>query len=93
MWRKKMLIEKITNVTFSNGILRLETAIVNPRGELQSNGSLEIPGSQVSNVINSISQAAQSISDKLSANENSVDKSDSNGEQPKKSSKEKNKKK
>ncbi len=87
-----MLIEKITNVTFSNGILRLETAIVNPRGELQSNGSLEIPGSQVSNVINSISQAAQEISNKLSTNEPSDNKEMANGDKTKKSSKGKNKK-
>ena len=87
-----MLIEKITNVTFSNGILRLETAIVNPRGELQSNGSLEIPGSQVSNVINSISQAAQEISNKLSTADDPDEKSVSNGESKKKSSKGKNKK-
>ncbi len=87
-----MLIEKITNVTFSNGILRLETAIVNPRGELQSNGSLEIPGSQVSNVINSISQAAQEISNKLSTADDPDEKSVSNGESTKKPSKGKNKK-
>jgi ABC-type iron transport system FetAB permease component len=65
-----MLVEKITSATFSNGLLRLETSIVNPKGQLESNGSIQIPGTLVGNVINEMSLAAKDISNQLSDNDN-----------------------
>tara|TARA_B110000444_G_scaffold159526_1_gene149156 strand:- start:1726 stop:1989 length:264 start_codon:yes stop_codon:yes gene_type:complete len=62
-----MLVEKIIAASFLNGILRLETASVNAQGKLTASGSIEIPGNQVSNVINEISDGAQQISAKLAS--------------------------
>ena len=42
-----MLVEAITTATFSNGILRLEVATINGRGEQVVSGNIEIPGNQV----------------------------------------------
>ena len=39
-----MLVEAITTATFSNGILRLEVATINGRGEQVVSGNIEIPG-------------------------------------------------
>ena len=78
-----MLVEQINTATFSNGILRLEVAMVNARGEMQVTGNIEIPGNQVANVLNSMSKAAQDISNQLAGNiesngdSSSTDKKDS----------------
>tara|TARA_B100000427_G_C15070810_1_gene404095 strand:- start:101 stop:364 length:264 start_codon:yes stop_codon:yes gene_type:complete len=87
-----MLVEAITTATFSNGILRLEVATINGRGEQVVSGNIEIPGNQVSNVLASISTAAQDISKQLSSNDKSNggdNKSSSSGKKNKDSSKKK----
>lgn len=84
-----MLIEKITGATFSNGLLRLETSIINPKGQLESNGRIEIPGTLVGSVINEISLAAENISNQLSESDNDskVNQSKSNGKKDNKKKK------
>ena len=84
-----MLIEKITGATFSNGLLRLETSIINPKGQLESNGRIEIPGTLVGSVINEISLAAENISNQLSVSDNDskVNQSKSNGKKDNKKKK------
>ena len=83
-----MLIEKINSASFANGILRLEVAKTNGRGEWVENGTIEIPGGLVASVIAQMSTAATDISGQLNPAEssNGVDKS-------KKESKSKSKKK
>lgn len=73
-----MLIEKINSASFANGILRLEVAKTNGKGEWIEAGTLEIPGSLVANVISQISTAATDISGQLVKTEpnNGVDTSD-----------------
>ena len=69
-----MLVEKITAASFSNGILRLQTASVNAQGQLEVGGSIEIPGNLVANVINEITNGAQQISDKLASTDDKTEK-------------------
>ena len=73
-----MLIEKINSASFANGILRLEVAKTNGKGEWIETGTLEIPGSLVANVISQISTAATDISGQLVKTEsnNGVDDGD-----------------
>jgi len=82
-----MLVEKITAASFINGVLRLQTASDNAQGQLEANGSIEIPGNLVANVINEISNGAQQISDKLASTDDKTDKS--KGNKSKKTSKDK----
>ena len=87
-----MLIEKINSASFANGILRLQVATTNGRGDWVETGTLEIPGGLVTAVINQMSTAASDISDHLATNESSNDlsKEDKNGgKKSKKSSKDK----
>ena len=60
-----MLIEKINSASFANGILRLEVAKTNGKGEWIETGTLEIPGSLVANVISQISTLRHITADKL----------------------------
>tara|TARA_B100000953_G_C17888116_1_gene380313 strand:- start:91 stop:366 length:276 start_codon:yes stop_codon:yes gene_type:complete len=60
-----MLIEKINSASFANGILRLQVATTNGRGEWIETGTIEIPGALVASVISQISVAANDISGQL----------------------------
>ena len=64
-----MLIEKINSASFANGILRLEVATTNGKGDWVESGTLEIPGSLVASVIQQMSTAASDISNQLSDNQ------------------------
>lgn len=64
-----MLVEKINSASFANGILRLEVAKTNGRGEWVENGDIEIPGALVANIIGQISTAATDISGQLQPSE------------------------
>ena len=71
---------KINSASFANGILRLEVAKTNGRGEWVENGTLDIPGGLVANIIAQISTAATDISGQLTpegapTNGNGEDKS------------------
>ena len=84
-----MIIEGLGNVTFVNGILRIQTLAVNPAGNVSETGTIEIPGNKIGEVINLLASAAQGINDKIEANSEPEKKENKN----KKSSKKKNKKK
>tara|TARA_Y100001935_G_scaffold121437_2_gene100456 strand:- start:20339 stop:20599 length:261 start_codon:yes stop_codon:yes gene_type:complete len=75
-----MLIEKVNSASFANGILRIEVAKTNGKGEWIESGTLEIPGSLVANVISQISTAATDISGQLVKTDanNGAEKADSN---------------
>jgi len=60
-----MLIEKVNSASFANGILRLQVATTNGRGEWIETGTIEIPGALVASVISQISVAANDISGQL----------------------------
>lgn len=78
-----MLVEKVNSASFANGILRLEVAKTNGRGEWVKNGDIEIPGALVANIIAQISTAATDISGQLqpseTANGNGADKGKKKG--------------
>ena len=76
-----MIVEGLGSVTFVNGVLRVQLTKVNGEGKIVESGTLEIPGSKVSDVIQGIASATQGISDKLNED------GDSSGEDKKKSSK------
>lgn len=82
-----MLIEGLGNVTFVNGILRVQCTVVDPSGKETNSGVLEIPGASVNNIINGLVGSAKAIEDKLKSLE-----ADSKKETPK-ASKKKSKKK
>ena len=69
-----MLIEKVNSASFANGILRLQVATTNGRGEWIETGTIEIPGALVASVISQISVAANDISGQLTQiNEDKTD--------------------
>lgn len=63
-----MIVEGLGNVTFVNGILRVETLMVKSDGSVIPSGSIEIPGNMTGEVINGLVKATQGIQDKLSEN-------------------------
>ena len=87
-----MLIEGLGNVSFINGLLRIQTLRVNSEGKVAESGTIEIPGNKVGDVINSFATAAQGISDKIGDNTDVKSKDNehtSNGKKHKKDSKKK----
>jgi hypothetical protein len=60
-----MLIENLGNVTFVNGILRVQCTSVDPEGKVREAGILEIPGASVSVIINGLANASKAIEEKL----------------------------
>ena len=85
-----MLVEGLGNVTFVNGILRIETLMVKGDGTVVPSGSIEIPGNMTGEIINGLVGATQGIIEKL--NENS-DTQISVSEEKSKENKSKSKKK
>ena len=81
----KMLIEGLGNVTFVNGILRVECFSVDPAGKDVPSGTLEIPAGSLNNVLNGLISSSKAIEEKLSSLGDTDDK--------KKESSKKNKKK
>ena len=60
-----MLVEGLGNITFVNGLLRIQALTVNTDGKLSESGTIEIPGNRVGEVINALSAGATGISEKL----------------------------
>ena len=60
-----MLVEGLGNITFVNGILRLQALTVNTDGKLSESGKIEIPGNRVGEIINALNAGATGISEKL----------------------------
>jgi hypothetical protein len=60
-----MIIEGLGQVSFINGVLRVQTMRVGPSGKMEESGTIELPGNVVGDVINLLANAAQGISDKI----------------------------
>ena len=60
-----MIVESLGQVTFVNGILRVQALAVAPSGEVVETGTIEIPGNKVGDIINLLASAAQGISEKI----------------------------
>lgn len=60
-----MLVEGLGNITFVNGLLRIQALTVNTDGKLSESGTIEIPGNRVGEIINALSTGATGISEKL----------------------------
>ena len=60
-----MLVEGLGNITFVNGLLRIQALTVNTDGKLSESGTIEIPGNRVGEIINALSAGATGISEKL----------------------------
>tara|TARA_B100001063_G_C16418950_1_gene383226 strand:+ start:224 stop:478 length:255 start_codon:yes stop_codon:yes gene_type:complete len=84
-----MLVEGLGNVTFVNGVLRIETLMVKGDGKIGSSGSIEIPGNMVGEIINGLVKTTQGISEKINEESSESEKAT----QEKSSSKSKKKKK
>jgi len=84
-----MIVEGLGNVTFVNGVMRVQTLGVNPAGAMSETGTIEIPGNKIGEVINLLATAAQGISDKI----DSSNKEGAGSKEDKNSSKQKKKKK
>ena len=80
-----MIVESLGNVTFVNGLMRVQTLGVNPAGKMSETGTIEIPGNKIGEVINLLATAAQGISDKI----DSTNKDESETKKDKNSSKKK----
>ena len=70
-----MLIEGLANVTFVNGIMRVQCTSVDPSGKEVNSGVLEIPGASVNKIINGLASSAKAIEDKLASLEESSEES------------------
>ncbi|MAR96118.1 MAG: hypothetical protein CMG17_00560 [Candidatus Marinimicrobia bacterium] len=82
-----MLVEGLGNITFVNGLLRIQALTVNTDGKLSESGTIEIPGNRVGEIINALSAGATGISEKLGEAQ-----TPNNDEKPKKESNKKKKK-
>ncbi len=60
-----MLVEGIGNITFVNGILRVQALTVNSDGKLGESGTIEIPGNRAGEIINALNAGVTGISEKL----------------------------
>ena len=60
-----MLVEGLGNITFVNGLLRIQALTVNTDGKLSESGTIEIPGNRVGEIISALSAGATGISEKL----------------------------
>jgi len=71
-----MIIEGLGNVSFVNGLLRIQTLAVGPNGKINETGSIEIPGNKVGDLITSLTAAAQGISEKIGEDSGATPKSE-----------------
>ena len=62
-----MLIEGLSNITFVNGILRVECTSIDPSGKQTTSGTLEIPGANVNGILNGLISSAKAIEEKLNS--------------------------
>lgn len=83
-----MIIEGLGNVTFVNGLLRIQAVAVGSDGKITETGSLEIPGNKIGDIISALTAATKGISEKL---ESESDGSSSNKEEKKSSNSKKKK--
>ena len=62
-----MLVEGLSNITFVNGILRVQCTSIDPSGKQTTSGTLEIPGANVNGVLNGLINSAKAIEEKLNS--------------------------
>lgn len=84
-----MLVESLGNVTFVNGILRVQCTSVDPEGKVTNSGIIEIPAGSLNGVLNGLINASKAIEEKL----NSIEADGSIKSEKQKSNKKKNTKK
>lgn len=84
-----MLIESLGNVTFVNGILRVQCNSVDPEGKIRESGVIEIPAGSLNGVLNGLINASKAIEEKL----NSIEADGSTKTEKAKTGKKKNNKK
>ena len=65
-----MLIEGLGNVTFVNGILRVQCTSVDPAGKQSNSGVLEIPRGSIENVTNGLVTAITEINEQITSVQN-----------------------
>ena len=76
-----MLVEKIEAASYSNGLLRVQTARIGADGSNVVNDSIDIPGNLVGIIINGLAEVSKGISNKLEEGQSTIE------EKPKKPSK------
>jgi len=62
---EQIYADGIKNVSFANGILRVELYTIRGENEQQDAGTLLLPVNQAHNVANSLSNAVQQLNDRL----------------------------
>jgi hypothetical protein len=60
-----ILVDGIKDVTFHNGIVRIECITAGPNGEQRSSGTLVIPGNVTGPVLQALVQAIQELDKKI----------------------------
>jgi|TARA_B110000444_G_scaffold65045_1_gene60904 hypothetical protein len=84
----KMLIESLGNVTFVNGILRVQCNSVDTDGKIKESGVIQIPAGSLNDVLNGLINSSKSIEKKL----NSIEDGSNSEKKEKAKNKGKNKK-
>jgi hypothetical protein len=60
-----LMIDSISNVTLSNGVVRIEVSSVNADGQSRPAGEIGIPANQLANVVNGLANAAQQLNERI----------------------------
>ena len=60
-----VLIDRLAQIAFYNGVLRIECVEATANGQERSSGTLLIPGNQAAQVLQSLVAAAQELEKKL----------------------------
>jgi|TARA_B110000444_G_scaffold247929_1_gene271173 hypothetical protein len=84
-----MLIEGLSNITFVNGILRVQCTSIDPSGKEVETGTLEIPGGNVAAILNGLINSSKAIEEKLNGlqDESNGEKKEISGDKKKKKKK------
>jgi len=61
----QILIDGITNISFHNGVLRVECASAGPDGKPQPSGTLAIPGAVAGPVLQALIKGTQELDKKV----------------------------
>ena len=59
------LIDAVKAITFHNGVLRVDCVAAGPNNEERPSGTLLIPGNQVRQILQSLTQAVQELEKKI----------------------------
>jgi len=61
----QILIDAVKAITFHNGVLRIDCVAAGPNNEERPSGTLLIPGNQVKQILQSLTQAVQDLDKKM----------------------------